>query len=647
MAESPKSDERKRILIVLGPSGSGKTSFGKSALALKGDHEIMFLSTGEELRKRDILSPWQEPDIQTMNLICHKMINKTLEAFKVSKTHRVLILDCVKDLGGAEYITLEAKKYCFEITRALLMNVNPGELEYRWKQRGEPRDSLRRGSAIAYFHSWRKKFNDVFNYYKKMNVLSLNKDSFYKDAIMNDYPVLSCSNSIYFQLIDAVKVRNMLAFLLSLLDITRFDFALPASFVHNDDDVTWVANPTRYHVTVKSDGVRFLLVKINEESFLINRKREIYPCQLPSNDLPNNTVLDGELLPSTSFSDIHPKTTSSLKTNVFLSFDVLALAGEILWKWPFSERRVALSQLPISKDVGAVMEEASSDGLATPEKKFEAAPKEGFGTEKLAVKVTIKEHYKSTADAIFFCLSSSKNVPYPCDGLVFTPDTPYTFGPDPLLFKWQPEGLIHCDISCIELENGKRRCVNRLALCSIPSNSEEGSSEIKLFGRIMECQWNKKMSAWEPLFLRHDKPAPNSDDTIDWLEKICQDPYPIGRLVTHLTRIIDDDKMKKDENSAANPPNKRHPLIHPTMSYSFDELYSLVNQLVLLNEVEKNIESTTSLEIFNYHSSSSPSNPNVQICRGLVLHPESKTVVTKPFVRFFEGMYKPHAHTKP
>ena len=646
------TDECKLLLILLGPSGSGKTRLGKQSV-LGSEDKTMFLSTGEELRKREILSPWQEPDMETVKLICHEMINKTLEAFKDSKTHRVLILDCVKDLGDAEYITLQAKKYGFEIFRALLMNVNPGELEYRWKQRGEPRDSLRLGSAIAYFHSWRKKFNDVVNYYKKMKVLSpwSNQsldDIFHdRDTIMSDYPVLSCSNSVFFQLIDAVKVRNMLTFLLSLLDITRFDFALPASFVHNDDDVTWVANPTRYHVTVKSDGVRFLLVKINEESFLINRKKEIYPCQLESNDLPNNTVLDGELLPSTSFSDIHPKTTTSLKTNVFLSFDVLVLAGEILWKWPFSERRVALSQLPITKDVGAVMEEASSDGVATSQKKSEAAPKNDFGTEKLAVKVTIKEHYKSTADAIFFCLSSSKNVPYPCDGLVFTPDTPYTFGPDPLLFKWQPEGLIHCDISCIELENGKRRCVNRLALCSIPSNSEEGSSEIKLFGRIMECQWNKKMSAWEPLFLRHDKPAPNSDDTIDWLEKICQDPYPIGRLVTHLTRIIDDDKMKKDENSAANPPNKRHPLIHPTMSYSFDELYSLVNQLVLLNEVEKNIESTTSLEIFNYHSSSSPSNPNVQICRGLVLHPESKTVVTKPFVRFFEGMYKPHAHTKP
>ena len=104
--------------------------------------------------------------------------------------------------------------------------------------------------------------------------------------------------------------------------------------------------------------------------------------------------------------------------------------------------------------------------------------------------------------------------------------------------------------------------------------------------------------------------------------------------------------MKKDEKSAASQRNKRHPLIHPTMSYSFDELYSLVNQLVLLNEVEKIIESATNLEIFNYYISSSPSNPNVQFCRGLVLHPESKTVVTKPFVRFFEGMRKLHASYK-
>ena len=167
-----ETDECKLVFILLGPSGSGKTTFGKSS-AFTWEHKIMFLSTGDELRKREILSPWQEPDIQTVKVIFHEVINKTLEAYKVSKTHRILILDCVKDLGDAEYITLQAKKYGFEITRALLMNVTHRELEFRWKQREEPRDILRLGLAISYFHSWRKKFNDVVNYYKKMKVLSL------------------------------------------------------------------------------------------------------------------------------------------------------------------------------------------------------------------------------------------------------------------------------------------------------------------------------------------------------------------------------------------------------------------------------------------------------------------------------------------
>ena len=109
------TDECKLLLILLGPSGSGKTRLGKQSV-LGSEDKTMFLSTGEELRKREILSPWQEPDMETVKLICHEMINKTLEAFKDSKTHRVLILDCVKDLGDAEYITLQAKKYGFEIT---------------------------------------------------------------------------------------------------------------------------------------------------------------------------------------------------------------------------------------------------------------------------------------------------------------------------------------------------------------------------------------------------------------------------------------------------------------------------------------------------------------------------------------------------
>lgn len=656
-----EAGKRKQIFILLGPSGSGKTSFGKELVAHDPRDEVMFLSTGDELRDKKVLMPWQEPDMKIVKEFCYKMIDKTLETFHISTKHRILILDCVKDLDDAHYITSKAQKYGLAVTRAVLMDVDPKELEERWNERGKARDALR-GSATSYFNSWLKKFNDIFNYYKKMKILSmkswcyrpkrfLRKNKF-DDATLFDSnsPVISCPNYIGYLLTDPVKARNIYLLLLSVLNVSRFDFGLPASFVHSNRDLTWVANPTRYHVTFKADGVRFLMIKVHDESYLINRKKEIYACHIEKDELPNNTVLDGELLPSSCVSDIHPKVTALQEKNVFLTFDVLALSGQVMWKWPFTERREALGQLHISKDVAVVMKMESGDKRTTLDLKSEILHEKENNTEKLAVTVVMKEHFHSTAATILSCLSTSSNAVYLHDGLVFTPDTPYTFGPDPLLFKWQPEDLIHCDIACEDLESGKRRCISILSLNRFLSKTKTTSLEYSLYrdSGIMECQWNQKMNSWDPLFLRHDKQTPNSDETIDHVEKICRQPYTKGHLVADLSRITDIDQSEKEgmKSSSMTTICSQN---HPAVNYSFDELHSLINELVLLNEVGKTTDSSTGLEIFNYYSLSSLGDPVIRLCRGLVLHPDSKTVVTKPFVRFFEGrhLHVPHIFTCP
>ena len=642
-------DTRKLIFILLGPSGCGKTSAAKAAVATLRNKQVIVLSTGDKLREKKVLIPGQESDMKTVKAFCHEMMRETLEAFKVSSTHRLLILDCVKDLGDAHYITSEAKKHGLEITRALLMNdIEPKELEERWKMQREPRDAIR-GSASTYLNSWAKKFAYVIAYYKKLKILSkLSTTSDFAficssltDTCSRDvnefFPIIPCPKNLRFLLTDSIKARNIYSLLLSILEVTRFDFALPSSFIHSDRDVTWVANPARYHVTPKADGVRFLLFKVNNELFLINRKKEVFPCYITSVEFPNNTVLDGELLPSTSFSDIPPKISISLETSLFLVFDILALSGLAVWKWTFTERRDTLIHLAISKGIEAAMEQASCNNMSAADQTLQKATGGENETETLAVNVVIKEHHQSTTDSILFCLGLSRNIIYPCDGLVFTPNIPYNFGPDPLLFKWQPEGSIHCDIAHNDLQSNKRRC-NKFLTSSLSFIAETTVRASTLCNVIMECQWDKENRAWDPLFERPDKVAPNSDEIIDHIERICQQPYTESHLIKSLCQICDIEELQNNNKEKPNTNSKHSALVHPVATYSFDQLYSQINELVQLNKVKRTVDLSTNLEIFNYCSSPSSSDPVDRLCRGLVLHPKSKTVVTRPFVRFFEGI---------
>ncbi|CAB4020291.1 Hypothetical predicted protein [Paramuricea clavata] len=93
----------KYILVLLGPSGSGKTTFGENQLdsCLADEDGVMFLSTGLELRKQNVMNVWQEADMTVIKDFCHKLINETIANFKRSETHQILILDCVKNLEDA------------------------------------------------------------------------------------------------------------------------------------------------------------------------------------------------------------------------------------------------------------------------------------------------------------------------------------------------------------------------------------------------------------------------------------------------------------------------------------------------------------------------------------------------------------------
>ena len=432
---------RKNIVVLLGPAGCGKTTFAKQS-SLKTRYPLStFFSTGDKLREGNYISAWREPNMKEIKYFCHELIGKALINFQKSSSNW-LILDCVKDLEDVEFVAAEANKYGLQIAAALLFDTDEKRLEDLWNKRSEDTDKLRMMYVTVreYFYKWKQKSNDLCNYYKKLKLLRIKP----RDKLIikhEECPIYEPTNNLQFMLLDSNQIKNVLTRLQSVLNVSQFQFTLPASFVHCYRDVKWVANPTRYYVTIKADGVRCLLLKTSDGTYLITRKYEIYPCQVADDQLPENTVLDGELLPSISISNIHPKMSASqLNTSTFLVFDVLAVAGEVLWTWPFSLRLQSLGELSIRKDIVAVMEEASSDN------QFLAS----LDSDLLIIHCAVKGHKQSTPEDIQWCLDST--FPYPCDGLVFTPDKAYLFGPDPLMFKWQSEDDVHCDVASIYLD---------------------------------------------------------------------------------------------------------------------------------------------------------------------------------------------------
>ena len=603
---------KKNIVVLLGPTGCGKTTYAKESLKRQYPSSA-FLSTGDKLREGNYINAWQEPNMDEIKDFCHTLIGTTLMDFQKSES-AVLILDCVKDLKDAEFVTAEAKEYGLQITAALLFDIHEEQLKQFWNMRSRNNDKLLMMcvSVRQYLYIWRMRSNDLCNYYKKLKLLFIKPShrcsSWKRDMKLEECRIYESSNYLQFMLLESNGIKNVLASLQSVLNVFHFEFTLPASFVHCYRDVKWVANPTRYYVTIKADGVRCLLFKTSDGTYLITRKHEIYPCQVADDQLPENTVLDGELLPSISMSDIHPKMSATqLNTSVFLVFDVLAAAGDVLWRWPLSVRLQSLGELAVRKDIIAVMKEASSDNISSPSVSSDP---------RLTILCALKGHRPSTPEDIQRCLDST--FPYSCDGLVFTPDKAYLFGPDPLLFKWQRQDDIHCDLQLSHV-------IQRNPFKLLTNTSE-----------VSECRWNSATKSWVSLYVRNDKAGPNLDKTVAHLKKICQQPFTKDDLKCHLTQVKFFDKHGDDEVTLSGT-SKQSDCVHPVEGISFDNLFSDIMELVQRGEVEKTVDEATNLEIITYRATASFSNPIVRLSRGLVLHPPSKTVVTRPFVRFFEG----------
>ena len=78
---------------------------------------------------------------------------------------------------------------------------------------------------------------------------------------------------------------------------------------------------------------------------------------------------------------------------------------------------------------------------------------------------------------------------------------------------------------------------------------------------------------------------------------------------------------------------------HPIRSISFENVYKEIIALIDKGLVERYLHESSGLEVFSYITRGKQKRSELEyICRGLVLHPPTKTVVTNSFVNSINPM---------
>lgn len=446
---------------------------------------------------------------------------------------------------------------------------------------------------------------------------------------------------------------------------------VPTSAVADAADANWVAWPGRYCVARKCDGVRHLLIVAGDgTAYLRNRAGTLYVYAIevpstvttpavgtvggddtcsgaptsaaaePPSGLPPGTVLDGELfwLAGQGF---------------FLAFDALALGKaaqqqtqQRVWQLPLKQRlqrmqaALGLQEAEGYAGLRAAARTAASAPRASPVKKQQApggAPR---------ITLLFKQHLDMSGAALEQLQATRAACPYPTDGLVFTPCAPpYALGMAELLRKWQPADAIAADIAGSELGRlgppaGASDSRGQDVAGSIKANTVIEPLVYECLPQLVPAvysrsRWADSIQArparvrwWCPVSVRWDKARGNSREGVARLAELVSHPVGHATLVAAV-RVAQE---AATASLQASPPQQPP---HPARQLPFGELQGLVEAAVACGTVERSVDAATGLHVYNYRAGA-PEGPAESICRGLVLHPASHTVVATPFLRFNE-----------
>ena len=253
-------------------------------------------------------------------------------------------------------------------------------------------------------------------------------------------------------------------------------------------------NKYKYNVSLKLDGVRFLMYFIRDinntnQCIILNRAFNFYTININvDNTLYNGTLLDGEIL--------FNKETNKWE---FLIHDSLMVCGNKINKLNHSER---LNDTKLC--ISSLYKDDQLNTLNISVKKF---------YEFNDIKYFIDEVYNK----------SNNN-----DGIIFMPEKlPVISGTQFSMLKWKPQNKHTFDFlfkrSNIGLEAYVFYMGNLKLFANIYKNTKEGLEFINEINKlnnyseesIVECSFNKKTNNFTPLLVRNDKTHPNSLRTVE------------------------------------------------------------------------------------------------------------------------------------
>ena len=277
-----------------------------------------------------------------------------------------------------------------------------------------------------------------------------------------------------------------------------------------------------YYLTEKSDGTRYLLYVVPQDeatkapvAVLIDRAKNIF--KIPGSDiigkaLEIGTVLDGELV-----------FNFTTKSNIFLTFDILALKTEPKVSLDFKIRLDTLKKLMVTYQRRLP---PKTDGVIITEivdKLF---------VQKNQISNLLSKIILENGDRVFKDGDGSIRH-HRTDGIIFQPDSPYVHSTDLSLLKWKWPELRSVDLEVIQpikiSEGAKLQCSgpDNTRIDCINGNSNQ--SKLGIFDTyrlnadaqvlhskiiIAEVVFDEKIGKWGYLRLRKDKSDPNYIATV-------------------------------------------------------------------------------------------------------------------------------------
>ncbi|KAJ9532465.1 hypothetical protein QJQ45_010515 [Haematococcus lacustris] len=397
------------------------------------------------------------------------------------------------------------------------------------------------------------------------------------------------------------------------------------------------------------------------------------PAALPPCGLPPCTVLDGELV-------VHGGGAQPL----FLVFDALCVAGSQVWQLPLTARLQHLDSLGLTTASEAVVGQAAASVFTPPPAlsvrlpataatlpgASAAAPPHGFVKQQQGpprgqdtVLVLRKPCFPVSPSGLLQLEAAAERCGFPADGVVFSPCAMSSvLGQVELLIKWQPPGRVGVDVLGSHARRLPQPSWNssfRFGHRTIQSEAP-GALVCEYMWRHVEVEEVSSAGANKHCKQRPGQqlvPAPQPPITTlegnAWVMRSIRFDKMMGDSQEAVKRLTQQtlQQQQQQQRTAAPPfaihsPTPQSTSPHPARLLPFPQLHALALAAVQCGSVEVSSDPDTGLQVFNYLPVASPGSSQAeQLCRGLVLHPDSQTLVATPFTRFAaeQQLDSPHA----